>query len=463
MCFRFVQTCVFLFLCKEQAEVFRKLQITHSGASSDQSQGPSPQPPSTTGGGVLSSSEEEPAPSPHPPNNTGGDILASSDEEPEASAVSSNVVNEKQTEADTAPAPDAPADVESVEEGSSSSESRSAVENPGIAAPGSPDAQAGSPSASVRSSPSPPKGFPKVEIAVNPDEVRSALQASIPTLLRNETRAPAPDPANGDIASTDQPASHTTADAAAGENVFPSENCPNVDSSGEIPGDKTFDTSGLSVTFRAPSPGDGPGSQNALAATAVPVDPPHDASQIGAISTTFRASPDTAVVEKTPQGSSEGTITLFPTSTLMSDRPPASEGEPADHRSEPPAITSLCFSDLGPSIVKWYTGLPAQFLSRYNALSKRPSNHPVSLDELSRNLSLGLVNSTYFCSRTVKNYDGILVLVARRENVPVGIGFIGCRGRGEGRAVLPRWDPIMIWRDMCFQSLLNLRLKFVFI
>ena len=407
--------------------MFRKLLIADPGTPDGQSQQPSPQPSSTTAGGILSSSEEETAPLPQPPNNTGVDVLASTDEEPEASTVSPTVVNEEQPGPEKASAPDAQAEAEHAEESSSSGESRSAAEDSGAAALGSP---------AVRSSPSPPQGFPEIEIVVTA--------------------------ANSDVASSGQPASHTTADAAAGG---PSENCPNFDSSGETSDKKTVISSELPVTFRAPSPGTGPGSQNPPTAATVSVDTPHDGPHVDAIPTVSRAILATAAVESTPRGGSDGNTNIFPTSTLMSDHPPApaSEDGSSDHGSEPPAITSLCFSDLGPSIVKWYTGLPAQFLSRYKALSKRPSNHPVSLDELSRNLSLGLVNSTYFCSRKVKNYDGILVLVAGRKTVPVGGGFIGCRGRGGGRAVLPREDPIMIWCDVCFQSLSNLPPRFVFI
>ena len=417
--------------------MFRKLLIADPGTPDGQSQQPSPQPSSTTAGGILSSSEEETAPLPQPPNNTVVDVLASTDEEPEASTISATVVNEEpQPGPGKALSPDAQAEAEHAEESSRSRSGESRSADSGAAAHGSP---------SVRSSPSPPQGFPKIEIVV-----------------------PA---ANSDVANPGLPAAHTTADAAAGGDqsstgqVVPTENCPNFDSSGETSDKKTVISSELPVTFRAPSPGTGPGSQNPPTAATVSVDTPHDGPLVDAIPTVSRAILATAAVESTPRGGSDGNTNIFPTSTLMSDHPPApaSEDGSSDHGSEPPAITSLCFSDLGPSIVKWYTGLPAQFLSRYNALSKRPSNHPVSLDELSRNLSLGLVNSTYFCSRKVKNYDGILVLVAGRKTVPVGVGFIGCRGRGGGRAVLPREDPIMIWCDVCFQSLSNLPPRFVFI
>ena len=426
--FRFVGICVILILCKEQAEVLRNLLIAEHGALVDQSLKTSPQPSTTATGGVASSSEEETAPLPQPPNNPIVDILASTDEEPEAS------IDEGQQGPEEATASDAQAEAEHAEESSNSGESRSVAEDSSAAA------ALGSPA--VRSSPSPPQGFPTVTVVVT-----------------------APD---GDVACSGPSASHPTADAAAGgdQSSAPSENCPNFDSSGDtVHKLKTDICSGLPGTLQVQNPGTAPGPQNPPKAATVAVDTPQDGPQVNTIPTVSRAISTTDAVEPTPRSGLNDSSNIFPTSTLMSDRPPApaSEGGSSDHGSEPPAVTSLCFSDLGPSIVKWYTGLPAQFLSRYNALSKRPSNHPVSLDDLSRNLSLGLVNSTYFCSRRVKNYDGILVLDAGRKTVPVGGGFFGCWGRGGGSAVPPRKDPIIIWCDMCFQNLLNLPPKFAFI
>ena len=91
---------------------------------------------------------------------------------------------------------------------------------------------------------------------------------------------------------------------------------------------------------------------------------------------------------------------VFPNKELINEVANSAGIDIQDQQSEPPAVAPPCFFDT-PNL-KWYLNPSPKFISFLSfkkILSSRPLNHPVPSDVFANDLALGLVPSSYFCSR----------------------------------------------------------------
>ena len=104
-----------------------------------------------------------------------------------------------------------------------------------------------------------------------------------------------------------------------------------------------------------------------------------------------------------PDEANPASTTVFSNEVLINEAAIPAGDNLQDQQTEPPVIEFPCFFDT-PHVMKWYINPDPKFLPNLSVkkiLSNRPLNHPVPSDALSKNLALGFVISTYFCSRNV--------------------------------------------------------------
>ena len=91
---------------------------------------------------------------------------------------------------------------------------------------------------------------------------------------------------------------------------------------------------------------------------------------------------------------------VFPNEELINEVANSAGFDIQDQQSEPPVVELPCFFDT-PNL-KWYLNPSPKFISFLSfkkILSNRPLNHPAPSDVFANDLALGLVPSSYFCSR----------------------------------------------------------------
>ena len=120
------------------------------------------------------------------------------------------------------------------------------------------------------------------------------------------------------------------------------------------------------------------------------------------------ASSPTTLVEGAPSPIDEAipvSAAVFPNKDLINEAAPPADLAVQGQNSEQPVIELPCFSD-APDL-KWFINPSPKFISFLSfkkILSNRPLNHPVPSDVFSNDFVLGLVPSSYFCSRNVSGY-----------------------------------------------------------
>ena len=120
------------------------------------------------------------------------------------------------------------------------------------------------------------------------------------------------------------------------------------------------------------------------------------------------ASSPTTLVEGAPSPIDEAipvSTAVFPNKDLINEAAPPVDLTVQGQNSEQPVIELPCFSD-APNL-KWFLNPSPKFISFLSfkkILSNRPLNHPVPSDVFSNDFVLGLVPSSYFCSRNVSGY-----------------------------------------------------------
>ena len=227
----------------------------------------------------------------------------------------------------------------------------------------------------------PPQGYPpvKIDLIINATEKSTSQElpplAGIPTAARSEVQ-------------------HAQLQENATENTTPKADHEGPPSKAESSAQPIF------------AEGEKTSSQQILSDPEVPLPSAQPVSVSAERSDDpIAVSTQTTLVEGAPSQTDEAnpvSTAVFPNKELINEAAPPADLNIQDQKSEPPVIELPCFSD-APNL-KWYLNPSPKFISFLSfkkILSNRPLNHPVPSDVFVNDFALGLVPSSYFCSRNV--------------------------------------------------------------